>query len=83
MFKKFTYLFFICLTLIGCDLKPIDYTKRIRRSSFVRAGSTQTGRLKKSHSRMGVSTSKNAFKKRIYSRGYYSRNRHRRRLRGN
>ncbi len=81
MNKRLMCLLLICIYLLGCDLKPIDYSKRTRRSSFVRSGSTQTGRLRKSHARLGVSSSKNAFRKRIYSRGYYSRNRHRRRLR--
>lgn len=31
--------------LIGCDAKPIDYDKIIHKSSYVRAGSAQTGRL--------------------------------------
>ncbi len=54
--------------LLACDAKPIDYNKRTRKSSYVRAGSTQTGRPSKSHARMGVSSSSRAFKNRLNSR---------------
>ena len=79
--KKLFYITLVHIFLIGCDAKPIDYSKRTRKSSYVRAGSTQTGRLTKSHTRLGVSNSKRAFKNRLNSRSYYNRNRHRRKLR--
>ena len=79
--KKLLYITLVHIFLIGCDAKPIDYSKRIRKSSYVRAGSTQTGRLSKSHARRGVSLSSRAFKNRLNSRSYYNRNRHRSRLR--
>ena len=71
----------LVILLIACDAKPIDYSKHTRKSSYVRAGSTQTGRLSKSHARIGVGLSSRAFKHRLNSRSYYNRNRHRRKLR--
>lgn len=79
--KKLLFICFLAIFLIGCDSKPIDYDKHIHKSSYVRAGSTQTGRLTKSHTRRGVSTSKRAFKNRLNSRSYYNRNKNRRKLR--
>ena len=79
--KKLLIITLVHIFLIGCDAKPIDYSKHTRKSSYVRAGSTQTGRLSKSHGRKGVSTSKRAFKNRLNSKSYYNRNRHRRKLR--
>ena len=81
--KKLLYITLVHIFLIGCDAKPIDYSKHTRKSSFVRAGSAQTGRLSKSHARMGVSSSSRAFKNRLNSRSYYHRNRQRRKLRKN
>lgn len=81
MFKSILYTTLVAIFLLSCDAKPIDYSKRTRKSSYVRAGSTQTGRLSKSHARMGVSTSKRAFKNRLNSRSYYNRNKNRRKLR--
>jgi hypothetical protein len=72
---------FLAFFLFSCDLKPIDYDKRTRKSSYVGAGSTQTGRVSKSHARRGVSLSSRAFKNRLNSRSYYNRNKNRRRLR--
>ena len=74
---------FILLTtfLFACDLKPIDYSKKTRKSSYSRASTTQTGQRRKAHARMGVSSSKRAFKNRINSRSYYNRNKNRRKLR--
>ncbi len=71
----------MAIFLIGCDAKPIDYSKHTRKSSYVQAGSTQKGRLSKSHTRLGVNSSKRAFKNRLNSRSYYNRNRLRRKLR--
>ena len=79
--KKLLYITLVHFFLIGCDAKPIDYSKRTRKSSYVRAGSTQTGRLSKSHARKGISTSKRAFKNRLNSRSYYNRNKNRKKLR--
>lgn len=79
--KKLLYIAFVAIFLYGCDAKPIDYSKHTRKSSYVRAGSTQTGHLSKSHGRMGVSGSKRAFKNRLNSRSYYNRNKYRRKLR--
>lgn len=79
--KKLLYITLVHIFLIGCDAKPIDYSKRTRKSSYVRAGSTQTGRLSKSHARKGVSSSKRAFKNRLNSKSYYNRNKNRRKLR--
>ncbi len=79
--KKILFITLVHIFLIGCDAKPIDYNKRIRKSSYVRAGSTQTGRLSKSHARRGVSLSSRAFKNRLNSRSYYNRNKNRRKLR--
>ena len=79
--KKLLFITLVNIFLIGCDAKPIDYNKRIRKSSYVRAGSTQAGRLTKSHARRGVSSSKRAFKNRLISRSYYNRNKNRRKLR--
>lgn len=78
--KKLLIITLVHIFLIGCDVKPIDYDKRTRKSSYVRAGSTQTGRLSKSHARRGVSLSSRAFKNRLNSQSYYSRNKNRRKL---
>ena len=78
--RKLLYISLLAVFLIGCDAKPIDYSKHTRKSSYVRAGSTQTGGLTKSHARLGVGSSKRAFKNRLNSRGYYNRNRNRRKL---
>ncbi len=67
--------------LFSCDLKPIDYSKKRRKSSYVSASTTQTGRLRKAHARKSISTSKRAFKNRLNSRSYYNRNKNRRKLR--
>jgi hypothetical protein len=67
--------------LFACDLKPIDYSKKRRKSSYVSASTTQTGRLRKAHARKSISTSKRAFKNRLNSRSYYIRNKNRRKLR--
>jgi len=79
--RKLLSISIICLTLFGCDLKPIDYEKRLHKSSFVGASSTQTGSMRKSHARMSISSSERAFKNRLSSRSYYNRNRNRRRIR--
>lgn len=79
--KKLLYITLIHIILIGCDAKPIDYSKHTRKSSYVRAGSTQTGRLSKSHAKRGVSLSSRAFKNRLNSRSYYYRNKNRRKMR--
>ena len=79
--KKLLYISLVHVFLIGCDAKPIDYDKHIHKSSYVRAGSTQTGSLRKAHARKGISTSKRAFENRLNSKSYYNRNRHRRKLR--
>jgi hypothetical protein len=78
--KKLVFFSLMTIFLIGCDAKPIDYSKHTRKSSYARAGSTQTGSLRKAHARKGVSTSKRAFKNRLNSKSYYNRNRHRRKL---
>ncbi len=78
---KFLCIIQLSYFLIGCDAKPIDYNKRIRKPSYVRAGSTQSGRLNKSHARSGVSLSSRAYKNRLNSRSYYSRNKNRKKLR--
>jgi hypothetical protein len=67
--------------LFACDLKPIDYSKKSRKSSYVSESTTQTGRLRKAHARKSISTSKRAFKNRLNSRSYYNRNKNRRKLR--
>lgn len=79
--KKLLYISLVHILLIACDVKPIDYNKRIHKSSYVRASSTQTGRLSKSHARRGVSISSRAFKNRLNSRSYYNRNKNRRKIR--
>ena len=79
--EKLLNICLIVIFLIACDAKPIDYSKHVHKSSYVRAGSTQTGSLRKAHARKGVSTSKRAFKNRLNSKSYYNRNRHRRKLR--
>ncbi len=79
--KKILFITWVHIFLIGCDAKPIDYNKHIRKSSYVRAGSTQTGQLSKSHARRGVSYSSRAFKNRLNSRSYYNRNKNRKKLR--
>ena len=79
--KKILYITLVHIFLIGCDAKPIDYSKHTRKSSYALAGSTQTGSIRKAHARKGVSTSKRAFKNRLNSKSYYNRNRHRRKLR--
>ena len=79
--KKLICATLVAIFLVGCDAKPIDYSKHTRKSSYVRAGSTQTGRLSKSHGRMGVSGTKRAFKNRLNFRSYYNRNKYRRKLR--
>lgn len=79
--KKILFITLVHIFLIGCDAKPIDYSKRTRKSSYVRAGSTQTGRISMLHARRGVSLSSRAFKNRLNSRSYYSRNKNRRKLR--
>jgi hypothetical protein len=81
MIKSIIYITLVNIFLIGCDAKPIDYSKRTCKSSYVRAGSTQAGRLRKSHTRMGVSSSSRAFKNRLNSKSYYNRNKNRRKLR--
>ena len=78
---KYILYFLGFILLLACDAKPIDYSKHIHKPSYARAGSTQTGRLRKAHARKGVSTSKRAFKNRLNSKSYYNRNRHRRKLR--
>lgn len=80
-FKNIVPLLLIAVFLFACDLKPIDYSKKTRKSSYSRASTTQTGQRRKAHARMGVSSSKRAFKNRINSRSYYNRNKHRRKLR--
>jgi len=80
-FKNIIPLLLIALFLFSCDLKPIDYSKKTRKSSYARSSTTQTGQRRKAHARMGVSSSKRAFKNRINSRSYYNRNKHRRKLR--
>lgn len=80
-FKNIVPLLLIATFLFACDLKPIDYSKKTRKSSYSRASTTQTGQRRKAHARMGVSSSKRAFKNRINSRSYYNRNKHRRKLR--
>lgn len=79
--KKLLFITFVHIFLVSCDVKPIDYSKHTRKSSYVRAGSTQTGRVSKSHARRGVSLSSRAFKNRLNSRSYYNRNKSRRKLR--
>ncbi len=79
--KKLLFITLVHVILIGCDAKPIDYSKHTRKSSYVRAGSTQTGRLRKSHARRGISLSNRAFKNRLNSRSYYNRNKNIRKLR--
>ncbi len=79
--KRILFITLVHIFLIGCDAKPIDYNKRIRKSSYVRAGSTQTGSISKSHARRGISLSSRAFKNRLSSRSYYNRNKNRRKLR--
>ena len=79
--KRILFITLVHIFLIGCDAKPIDYNKRIRKSSYVRAGSTQTGRISKSHVRRGISLSSRAFKNRLSSLSYYNRNKNRRKLR--
>lgn len=79
--KKLLYISLVQLFLIACDLQPIDYSKKTRKSSYSRASTTQTGQRRKAHARMGVSSSKRAFKNRINSRGYYYRHKSRRSLR--
>lgn len=77
-----TFVFLLLASfLFSCDLKPIDYAKKTRKSSYVRASTTQTGRLRKAHVRKSISTSKRAFKNRLNARSYYNRNKHRRKLR--
>lgn len=78
--RKLLFITLVHIFLIGCDAKPIDYSKHTRKSSYVRAGSTNTGRLSKSHARRGVSLSSRAFKNRLNSRSYYNRNKNRRKL---
>lgn len=80
-FKNIVPLLLIAVFLFACDLKPIDYSKKTRKSSYSNASTTQTGQRRKAHARMGVSSSKRAFKNRINSRSYYNRNKHRRKLR--
>jgi len=80
-FKNIIPLLLIAVFLFACDLKPIDYSKKTRKSSYARSSTTQTGQRRKAHARMGVSSSKRAFKNRINSRSYYNRNKHRRKLR--
>ena len=77
---KYVFYFIGLILLLACDAKPIDYSKRIHKSSYARAGSTQTGSLRKAQVRKGISTSKRAFKNRLNSKSYYNRNRHRRKL---
>ena len=79
--RKLLFISLVHILLIGCDAKPIDYSKRIHKSTYARAGSTQTGIIRKAHARKGVSTSKRAFKNRLNSKSYYHRNKHRRKLR--
>ncbi len=79
--KKILFITLVHIFLMACDAKPIDYNKRIRKPSYVRAGSTQSGRLTKSHVRRGASLSSRAFKNRLNSRSYYNRNKNRRKLR--
>ncbi len=81
MMLKLFLVSIIAIFLMACDAKPIDYSKRTRKSSYVQAASTQTGRLSKSHARRGVSLSSRAYKSRLNSRSYYNRNRLRRKLR--
>jgi hypothetical protein len=45
------FLSLLAINLWACDAKPIDYNKRTHKASYVRAGSTQTGKLRKSHPR--------------------------------
>ena len=80
-FKNIFSFLLIATFLFACDLKPIDYSKKTRKSSYARSSTTQTGQRRKAHARMGVSSSKRAFKNRINSRSYYNRNKHRRKLR--
>ncbi len=77
-----TFAFLILASfLFACDLKPIDYSKKRRKSSYVSASTTQTRRLRKAHARKSISRSKRAFKNRLNSRSYYNRNKNRRKLR--
>jgi hypothetical protein len=80
-FKNILSILLLSTFLFSCDLKPIDYSKKTRKSSYTRASTTQTGQRRKAHARMGVSSSKRAFKNRINSRSYYYRNKNRRKLR--
>lgn len=80
-FKNILSFLLLSTFLFSCDLKPIDYSKKTRKSSYSRASTTQTGQRRKAHARMGVSSSKRAFKNRINSRSYYNRNKNRRKLR--
>ena len=80
-FKNILSILLLSTFLFSCDLKPIDYSKKTRKSSYSRASITQTGQRRKAHARMGVSSSKRAFKNRINSRSYYNRNKNRRKLR--
>jgi hypothetical protein len=79
--KRYFLYHLLIATLISCDTKPIDYDKHIHRSSYIRSSTTQTGHLRKSHVRRGISLSHKAFKNRLNSRSYYHRNKHRRKLR--
>ena len=79
-FKNILSFLLLSTFLFSCDLKPIDYSKKTRKSSYTRASTTQTGQRRKAHARMGVSSSKRAFKNRINSRSYYYRNKNRRKL---
>lgn len=48
MIAKAIYSIVLAIILFRCDLKPIDYNKRTHKSSYIRAGSTQTGVPRKS-----------------------------------
>ncbi len=81
MILKFFFVSSMAIFLVGCDAKPIDYSKRTRKSSYVRASSTQKGVLSKSHARMAISSSNQALRNRNNSRSYYNRNKNRMKLR--
>lgn len=78
--RNLIYLSLIIL-LFACDVKPIDYSKKVHKSSYAKSYSTQTGQLRRAHPRKSVSTSPRAFMNRINSRSYYYRHKSRKRLR--
>jgi len=67
----------LMMVLIGIVILSNKDNEPSSNNSYVKPYHTRSGKFVKGHVRKSVSTSPNAYKKRIYSKGYYQRNKFR------